>query len=56
MILLLADVMTSWRHRCTACCGNAGKSISRDITATFLFISPKPPLRSWTWLYHQKAN
>ena len=29
-----------WRHRCTACCGNAGK----------------PPLRSWTWLYDQKAN
>jgi len=31
-------------------------SILRDITVKFLYISPKPPLRSWTWLYHQKAN
>ena len=23
---------------------------------TFLYISPQPPLRSWTWLYWQKAN
>ena len=44
------------RHRCTACCGNAGKSILPDITATFLYISPKPSLRSWTWLYHHKDN
>ena len=22
----------------------------------FLYISPQPPFRSWTWLYHQKAN
>jgi len=42
-----------WRHRCTACCG---KSILRDITVTFLYIFPKTLLRSWTWLYHQKAN
>jgi len=25
-------------------------------TVTFLHISRKPPLRSWTWLYHLKAN
>jgi len=42
-----------WRHRCTACCG---KSILRDISVTFLYISPKAPLRFWTWLYLQKAN
>ena len=42
-----------WRHRCTASCG---KSILQDITVTFLYISPKPPFRSWTWLYHQKGN
>jgi len=42
-----------WRHRCTACCG---KSILRDISVTFLYISPKPLLQSWTWLYLQKAN
>jgi len=41
------------RHRCTAC---RGKSILRDITVTFVYIYPKTPLRSWTWLYHQKAN
>jgi len=23
---------------------------------TFLYISPQPALRSWTWLYRQKAN
>ena len=28
----------------------------RDITVTFLYISPQPLLLSWTWLYHQKAN
>ena len=28
----------------------------RDITVTFLYMSPQPPLRSWTWLYHQKGN
>jgi len=27
-----------------------------DIRATFLCISQKPLLRSWIWLYHQKAN
>jgi len=42
-----------WRHRCTACCG---KSILRDMTFTFLYISPKTLLRSWTWLYLQTAN
>jgi len=38
-----------WRHRCTAWCG---KSIFSDISVTFLYT----PLRSWTWLYRQKAN
>jgi len=42
-----------WHHRCTACCG---KSILHDITVTFLYISPKTPPWSWTWLYLQKAN
>ena len=23
---------------------------------TFLYLSHKPPLRCWTWLYHQKSN
>jgi len=23
---------------------------------TFLYISPQPPFRSWTWLHCQKAN
>ena len=42
-----------WHHHCMACCG---KFISRDISVPFLYISPKPALRSWTWLYRQKAN
>ena len=33
-----------WRHRCMACCD---KSILRDKTVIFLYISPKTPLRSW---------
>jgi len=32
------------------------RSILHVSTVTFLYISPKPPLWSWTWLYHQKAN
>jgi len=31
-----------------------GKSIGNGVT--FLYISTQPPLRSWTWLYRQKAN
>jgi len=42
-----------WHHRCMACCG---KSILRDITVIFLYISPETPPWSWTWLYHEKAN
>ena len=42
-----------WRYRCTVCCG---KSILRNISVIFLYISPKPPLLSWTLLYLQKDN
>jgi len=45
-----------WLHRCTACCSKSILPFLRDITVTFLYISPKTPLRSWTRLYHQKAN
>jgi len=31
-------------------------AISCVLSVTFLYISPELPLRSWTWLYLQKAN
>jgi len=34
----------------------SGTNILRVTPVTFLYISHKPPLRSWTWLYRQKAN
>ena len=34
----------------------AGIAILRVLSVIFLYICPHPPLRSWTWLYHQKAN
>jgi len=43
-----------WR-RPTAECSEA-RFFFAVMTVTFLHISRKPPFRSWTWLYHQKAN
>jgi len=34
----------------------SGMAILRVTPVTFLYISHKPPLWSWTWLHHQKAN
>jgi len=48
----LPTIMTS--SIMTACRGVCGKSIGKVLT--FLYIVPQPSLRSWTWLYLQKAN
>ena len=34
----------------------SGMAILHVTPVTFLYFSHKPPLRSWTWLHHQKAN
>jgi len=34
----------------------AGMLLLHVLSVTFLHISPQPALRSWTWLYYQKAN
>jgi len=52
-VLMCTGRWWPWHHRCTVCCS---KPILRDITVTLLYISPKTPLQSWTWLYCRKAN
>jgi len=42
--------------RCRLAAGTAAIAILSVLTVKFVYISPQPPLRSWTWLYHQKAN
>jgi len=37
-----------------SCCLNSLKF--RMITVTFVYILHQPPLQSWTWLSHKKAN
>jgi len=47
---------SQWSPRCRRCIACCGTSILHLSSVTFLYITPKPPLRSWTWIYHQKAN
>jgi len=46
--------MTTQRYNIVSSHVTACQNIGNGVT--FLYISPQTPLRSWTWLYHQKAN
>ena len=46
--------LAPWHRPCAAC--SEERFFLRIMIVTFLQISRKPPLWSWTWQYHQKAN